>query len=187
VVLDAQAGRAAGLIVVMVGDSGDGQPFSADLARQNGAGARRARQIRLRRRERVAAGLALARRCMDDGPTVRASLDRRDSLVVAVLAFASVDAVDRPVPLDIAGKVENEAVVLAVGEPRAATDHLHVEADRLGRAQHGDEIDTRRVEAGGQHVGVGETSDVAALERGEMRLHNEQVCLDQLAFSVSTE
>ena len=40
-VLDTQAGRAAGLIVAMVGDSGDGQPLGADLARQDGAGALR--------------------------------------------------------------------------------------------------------------------------------------------------
>ena len=129
---------------------------------------RGARQIRLRRRELVAAGRAHPGRGMNDRLAVRARLDRSCGFaLVVLLPLPPVDAVDRSVPLDVAGEVEHEAVVLAVGETGAAADHLHVEADRLGRPQHGDQIDAGRVEAGGQHVGVGETADVAAFEGGD--------------------
>ena len=77
------------------------------------------------------------------------------------------DGIDRPVPGDVAGKVEHQAVLLAGREPGAAAGHLHVEAGGFGRAQHGDQIDRRRVEAGGEHAHRGERPDLAALEGGD--------------------
>ena len=74
------------------------------------------------------------------------------------------NGIDRAVPGDVAGKVEHQAVVLAGREPGAAAGHLHVEAGGFGRPQHGDQIDRRCVEAGGEHAHGGERPDLAALE-----------------------
>ena len=77
------------------------------------------------------------------------------------------DRIDGAVPGHVAGEVEHQAVVLAGRETSAAAGHLHVEAGGLGRPQHGDQIDRRRVEAGGEHAHRGERPDLPALEGGD--------------------
>ncbi len=52
-------------------------------------------------------------------------------------------------PRRVAGEVQHEAVILALGEARAAADHLDVEAHAFRGAEQRDEVHPRRVEAGG--------------------------------------
>ena len=85
-------------------------------------------------------------------------------------------------------KSRTRQLSLPIGEAGAAADHLHVETDRLGRPQHGNEIDAGRVEAGGQHVGVGETMDVAAFEGGDhpVAFGRRGLAEDRLAAEAAT-
>ena len=50
--------------------------------------------------------------------------------------------------------------------------HLHIQARAHRRAQHGDQVNVRVIEAGGQHIGVCQGSQAAGLE----------VCKDLLAL-----
>jgi hypothetical protein len=57
-------------------------------------------------------------------------------------------------------------------QPCAAPSHLDVKPCRLGRAQHGDQVHGRGVEAGGQHPHRCQRADLAGLE-----LRNDAVAL----------
>jgi hypothetical protein len=105
---------------------------------------------------------------MNDAGAVRADLDRR--LAVALAGTFRLDRVDRSVTGDVAGEVEHQAVALARRQTTAATDDLHVQPRRLGRSQHRDQIDRRGIETGGEHVGVGQAADLAALEGLDQRI-----------------
>ena len=166
VVVDPERRRLAGLLVAVVGDRADVDPLRAARA-QDGSRGRRGLELHLRRREDVAAVGADPRRQRVDGLACGADLGRRLALALTVRLVPGLHQVDRPVAGDVAGEVEHQAVLLARGEPRAAAGHLDVEAGRLGRPQHGDQVDRRRVEAGGQHAHRGQRPDLAALERGD--------------------
>ena len=67
-------------------------------------------------------------------------------------------------PLDVAGEVQDEAVVLPRRQAAAAPGDLNVEAWRLRRPSQRDQVDRRHVEAGRQHAHAGQRSDPARLE-----------------------
>ena len=128
-------------------------------------------------------GIARADACDDASQSGQTLIGATPSLV-AVLALPPVDAIDRPVPLDVAGKVEHQAVVLAVGaaacrgrpSARRGRPTWSGAAWRSGRR--------RRVEAGGQHVGVGETARISPRLKAAMmrsRSADARIAEDRLA------
>ena len=54
--------------------------------------------------------------------------------------------------------------------PHAPACHLHIQAGAHGRAQHGDQVDVWVIEAGSQHVGIGEGLQPSGLEVGQHAL-----------------
>ena len=160
-IIDAQRGRFAELLVPSEGNAGHRHPLrrhdGQDRQRGGGGG-----NLHLGRLELMSANRAVADCRCQDAVAVRADLGGRRALGLA--RCLRRNGIDRPVPGDVAGEVEHQAVVLAGREPGAAAGHLHVEAGGFGRAQHRDQINRRRVEAGGEHAHRGERPDLAALE-----------------------
>jgi hypothetical protein len=74
------------------------------------------------------------------------------------------------VPHDVAPKIKQQTIWLAVGLAGAAANHLHVKPGRHGRAQQRNQIDPRCVKSGGEHIAAGQGSDRADAERREYLL-----------------
>ena len=98
-----------------------------------------------------------------NGVTFRADLGRR--LARARLArLFGFHQIDRAVTGDVAGEIQHQTIFLARRETRPAPGHLDVKPRRLGRTQHGDEVDARGVEARRQHTHGRQSADFAPLE-----------------------
>ena len=92
-----------------------------------------------------------------DGFAFGAGFDRRLAFLCGFL-LAAIHRVDRAVPCGVAGEVQHQAVILALGKARAATDHLDIEPDALGGAQQRAQISDRRNKTGREHIGVGDAA-----------------------------
>ena len=77
----------------------------------------------------------------------------------------------------VAGVVEDQTVGFALAETQPAADNLLIKADRLGRAQNGDQIDMRCVEAGGQYRHVNQIFDLLPLKSVDQRIALRAGCL----------
>src|SRR5215831_9417789 len=73
-----------------------------------------------------------------------------------------IDAVDRSVTADVAGKIEDPAVDLAVRLASPAPNLLDQEAGRTGWPQQCNQVDLRDVEADREHIDPGQTANVAS-------------------------
>ena len=136
------------------------------LRRQHGKRGRRGGDFHLAGRKDVTAVRAFSRRKCDDAVAFRAELGW--GLTATGLAGPpGPHQIDRPVAADIAGKIEDEAVLLARRKTRAASHHLHIEPRGFGGAQECDQVNSGGVEAGGQHAHRGQRADFTALERGD--------------------
>ena len=94
---------------------------------------------------------------------------RQSCIVVASRTFTlgpHMRRVDRTEPREIAGEIKDQAIGLAVSWSGATPCALHVPHWRTGRPHDGDQVDGRRIEAGGKYIDADEAPDAASLEVG---------------------
>ena len=110
-------------------------------------------------------------------PTLRADLTGCVNHCLALLALLSrshavtarhfilgLYLIDKPVPLDILAVIQNQAVFLAVSNPRPTSHHLNVKARRGRSPNQSDQINWWVIEPRGQHVHVNQAAQLTALE-----------------------
>ncbi|OSM07680.1 hypothetical protein MAIT1_04553 [Magnetofaba australis IT-1] len=158
-----QRGRLALLFVAAVGDVVDADPFGPVVGQhpfRGGAGG----DAQFRWRKFVSAFGAVANGGMVDGVALGTGFDRGLPVTLLFLG-ARAHLVDGPVPGDVAGEIQHQAVLLAGMQTGAASGNLHVEPGGFGGAQHGDEVHCRGVEPRGQNVHGRQRPDLPPLER----------------------
>jgi hypothetical protein len=69
-------------------------------------------------------------------------------------------------PLDIPGKVQNQAIRLIRVQPHTPANNLHKQASRLGRPQEGNHVHIGRIEPCSQDTHRAEGADLTILEPG---------------------
>ena len=90
------------------------------------------------------------------------------------LLFLGFDLIDRTVAFDVATEVKNQAVLFVGMQPESTADALVQQARRHGWSQHNHAVDTRRIEAGRQHVHVAEESQ-------RLRIKERTACITSKA------
>ncbi len=126
---DLQRRPPAPLVMPAVGYAAHLQPLRRFWRqdRQRGGGRR---NLHLTGREYIAAVRAFGGRERDDALALRADLCGCLAPATLTGTFRTHE-IDRPMAADIARKIQNEAVLLARRQPRATTDHLHIEPGRF--------------------------------------------------------
>ena len=111
----------------------------------------------------MAAVWALAHRRMNDAVALWACLGGRIT-VLTRFGRLGLDCVNGSVARNVPGEVEHQAVSLAQCKAATTAHDLHIQTRRLGGAQHGNQIHRRRIEAGRQHIGIGQALNASSLE-----------------------